>query len=338
MQGVKIAREIFATKAFAPWVGDELMPADDPQTDDELRAFVRPTADSYHHQAGSCKMGMDDLAVVDPKLRVHGVEGLRVADASVMPQVQSGNCHAGIVMIAERLRRLRQGRSDGVGCGAGTAVVSLAGKKIGILIESDFYEHEIFYYQHRFPEEGRAPLPDPALGPAVAHLQRARVQDPVRGQRDLRGDERRGAAQLRAIIVPSAIVSDRLRYTEDVNKLPPASEFLARAFAEPAIIKGIICHGMWLVAPMPELVRGRQVVAHNNLHGDVNNMGAIYTDEDVVVDGDLVTGRTGGHCHLFARAIIDMIAAKEAAAVTRGRGRPARGAPIMGNLEFHTSA
>ena len=86
------------------------------------------------------------------------------------------------------------------------------------------------------------------------------------------------------------MVSDRLRYTEDITKLPPATEFLARAFAEKDVIKGIICHGMWLVAPLPELVRGRPVVAHNNLHGDVVNMGAIYTDQDVVIDGDLVTG------------------------------------------------
>jgi len=65
---------------------------------------------------------------------------------------------------------------------------------------------------------------------------------------------------------------------------------------------------MWLVAPAPELVRGRKVVVHNNLIGDARAYGAIYTDQDVVVDGDLVTGRTGGHCHLFARQIIDMIA------------------------------
>ncbi len=78
------------------------MPADDPTTDDELRAFLRATADSYHHQTGSCKMGTDDLAVVDPELRVRGVAGLRIADASVMPVVQSGNCHAGILMVAER--------------------------------------------------------------------------------------------------------------------------------------------------------------------------------------------------------------------------------------------
>jgi protease I len=65
---------------------------------------------------------------------------------------------------------------------------------------------------------------------------------------------------------------------------------------------------MWLVAPAPELIRGRRVVAHNNLIGDVKNMGGIYTNEDVVVDCDLVTGRSGGHCHLFARKIIDILA------------------------------
>ncbi len=72
VKAVKISREIFATKAFAPWVGPELMPADDPTTDDELRVFLRATADSYHHQTGNCKMGTDDLAVVDPELRVRG--------------------------------------------------------------------------------------------------------------------------------------------------------------------------------------------------------------------------------------------------------------------------
>jgi choline dehydrogenase len=100
--GVKLARNIFATQAFSGWAGQELFPGPNVQTDSDLRAFVRQRADSYHHQAGSCKMGLDDLAVVDPQLRVHGVEGLRVADASVMPVVPSGNCHAAVVMIGER--------------------------------------------------------------------------------------------------------------------------------------------------------------------------------------------------------------------------------------------
>ena len=62
------------------------------------------------------------------------------------------------------------------------------------------------------------------------------------------------------------------------------------------------------MAPTPELVRGRPVVVHNNLVGDARNMGAIYTDQDVVVDGDLVTGREAGVCHFFAHQIIDMLA------------------------------
>ncbi|PJF27383.1 MAG: glucose-methanol-choline oxidoreductase, partial [Phototrophicales bacterium] len=107
VQGVKLAREIFNTKAFSEWVtGKELLPGPDFKTDDDLRAFVRRRAESYHHQAGSCKMGSDAMAVVDPQCRVYGVEGLRVADASVFPVVPSGNCHAGILMIGEKVSDL----------------------------------------------------------------------------------------------------------------------------------------------------------------------------------------------------------------------------------------
>ena len=185
----------------------------------------------------------------------------------------------------------------------------LAGRKIGILVESDYYEPEIFYYQRRFAEEG-ADLRlltrlwgQPSLT-FLGHEYRAPLE--VRESfEDIDDAELRSYA---AVIVPSGMVSDRLRYSEDpVRSPPPATEFLRRAFAEPGVLKGIICHGMWLLAPAPELVRGRPVVAHNNLYGDVVNMGAIYTDEDVVVDGDLVTGRSGGHCHLFARRIIDLL-------------------------------
>ena len=182
-------------------------------------------------------------------------------------------------------------------------------KKIGILIESDFYEDEIFYYKHRFPEDGAelhflSRLWGQPYLTFKGHEYRAPFECHESFE-DMSDDELRSYD---AIIVPSAIVSDRLRYTDDVSKLPPATEFLKRAFAEKSILKGIICHGMWLAAPAPELVRGRKVVVHNNLHGDVRNMGAIYVDQDVVVDGDLVTGRTGDHCHLFARKIIDMLA------------------------------
>ncbi len=185
----------------------------------------------------------------------------------------------------------------------------LQGKKIGILMESDFYEQEIFYYQLRFPEEGaELHFLTRLWGQPSITFHGHEFQAPFEVNESFENMSDEELRSYSAIIVPSAMVSDRLRYTEDINKLPPATEFLIRAFAEKSIIKGIICHGAWLVAPAPELVRGRRMVAHNNLLGDIKNMGAIYTDEDVVVDGDLVTGRTGGHCHLFARKIIDMIA------------------------------
>jgi protease I len=192
---------------------------------------------------------------------------------------------------------------------SGDQAMTLNGKKIGILIESDFYEKEIFYYEHRFAEEGielhwlTRLWSQPSLT-FYGHEYKV----PFECHESFEGMSDEELRSYDAIIVPSAIVSDRLRYTEDVDRLPPATVFLKRAFAEKGILKGIICHGLWLVSPAPELVRGRPVVVHNNLIGDVRNMGAIYTNEDVVVDGDLVTGRTGGHCHLFARRILDLLA------------------------------
>ncbi len=106
VQAVKLSRDIFATAAFSSWAKQELLPGPDVQTDADLRVFLRNHTDSYFHLVGSCRMGLDELSVVDPQLRVYGVEGLRVADASVMPVVPSANCHAGILMIGERVADL----------------------------------------------------------------------------------------------------------------------------------------------------------------------------------------------------------------------------------------
>ena len=99
--GVRLARRVFATKAVGAWLQAEVLPGSG-YPDASLGDYVRQFAESYHHQAGSCRMGLDAMAVVDPWLKVHGIAGLRVADASVMPAVPSGNCHAGVVMIAEK--------------------------------------------------------------------------------------------------------------------------------------------------------------------------------------------------------------------------------------------
>lgn len=194
--------------------------------------------------------------------------------------------------------------------------MKLKGKKIGILIEGDFYENEIFYYQLRFPEEGAevhfltrmwGNSSDDMIKGFKGHEYKVPFNWPVESFEDM---DEATLKSFDAIIVPAGVVADRLRYTEDINKLPPACEFLKRAFNEKSILKGIICHGMWLAAPVPELIKGKNAVVHNNLLGDLKNMGGCYVNEDVVVDGNLVTARTGGHCNLFAAKIIEMLSEK----------------------------
>lgn len=100
--GIRLTREIFAQQAFDPYRGPELAPGPAVQTDAEIDAFIRARAESAYHPCGSCKMGSDALAVVDGETRVRGVEGLRVVDASIMPDVVSGNLNAPTIMIAEK--------------------------------------------------------------------------------------------------------------------------------------------------------------------------------------------------------------------------------------------
>ena len=100
--GVKIGREIFAQPGFDAFRGTEYAPGAEVRTDAEIEDWVRRNVDSNYHLTGSCKMGQDETAVVDDRLRVRGLEGLRVADASIMPTVVSGNTNAATIMIAER--------------------------------------------------------------------------------------------------------------------------------------------------------------------------------------------------------------------------------------------
>ena len=97
-----IVREIYASKAFAAWGLKETIPGPDVSTQEGVREYVRNNAGSYYHYAGTCRMGVDDMSVVDPHLRVHGVDGLRVADASVIPSLPTGNCQTSVLMIGER--------------------------------------------------------------------------------------------------------------------------------------------------------------------------------------------------------------------------------------------
>jgi choline dehydrogenase-like flavoprotein len=99
---VDLCRRIGAADALRAWGAEERYPGPTVDSVEAARAYVRETAITYHHQVGTCRMGTDAASVVDPRLRVHGIEGLRVADASVMPAVTTGNTNAPSIMIGER--------------------------------------------------------------------------------------------------------------------------------------------------------------------------------------------------------------------------------------------
>lgn len=109
-EGVRLTRDVFAQEAFDPYRGPELMPGAHIQKDEQIDAFVRKTAETIYHPVGSAKMGQGADAVVDAQLRVHGIEGLRVVDASVMPALVSGNTNAPTIMIAEKASDMILGR------------------------------------------------------------------------------------------------------------------------------------------------------------------------------------------------------------------------------------
>ncbi|MBN35990.1 MAG: choline dehydrogenase [Rhodospirillaceae bacterium] len=107
-----LTREVFSQPAFDGYRGRELMPGDDVRSVDEIDAFIRETATTNFHASGTCRMGSDDGAVLDSECRVRGVEGLRVADASVMPAITSGNTNAPTIMIGEKVSDMIRGRSE----------------------------------------------------------------------------------------------------------------------------------------------------------------------------------------------------------------------------------
>ena len=109
---VRLTREFHQQPALDPYRGRELFPGDEVTTDDEIDTFVRETATTNFHASGTCRMGVDEMAVIDPEGRVHGVEGLRVADASVMPQITSGNTNAPSIMIGEKMADHIKGKRE----------------------------------------------------------------------------------------------------------------------------------------------------------------------------------------------------------------------------------
>jgi choline dehydrogenase-like flavoprotein len=105
-EGLKLLREVAARQALDPFRGREIRPGSDVRSDAELDSYIRSAPATAHHPCGTCRMGSDEDAVVDGKLRLRGLSGLRVVDASVMPDLVGGNINATVIMIAEKAAEL----------------------------------------------------------------------------------------------------------------------------------------------------------------------------------------------------------------------------------------
>jgi choline dehydrogenase len=112
LAGLRVTREIGGSRSLTGWRKEEALPGASVHDPEELRAFLRRTAGTYFHPVGTCRMGTDATAVTDPQLRVHGIDGLRVVDASVMPSLPAANTNAAVLAIAERAADIITNRKD----------------------------------------------------------------------------------------------------------------------------------------------------------------------------------------------------------------------------------
>jgi protease I len=205
----------------------------------------------------------------------------------------------------------------------------LSGKKIAVVVESEYIPAEIAAYQTRFPE----------LGATVDLMSRLWNQPSARFVSDV--DEvgkdleyldvnidfqNINLDDYAAVIMSANYTSVRLRYFQPPAGQPispaqtrtaPAVQFFATAMANPQIVKGFLCHGLWILTPMPELLKDRRVICHEVVLADITNAGAIYLPppidsqpndpRNIVIDGDVVTGRAGHDVNAFIEAIAHQI-------------------------------
>jgi len=102
VKAIKVTRKIASSQALGSLISEEHVPGPAVRTDEELLEYARNRSQTIYHPVGTCKMGADPMAVVDARLRLHGIEGLRVVDASIMPTLVSGNTNAPTIMIGEK--------------------------------------------------------------------------------------------------------------------------------------------------------------------------------------------------------------------------------------------
>lgn len=181
-------------------------------------------------------------------------------------------------------------------------------KKIGILIENRFIEKEIFYYQSFFETEGFEVVFLTRLwGQESLTFQGLEFQAGITVSESFEKLGDKEIKEYAAFIVPAGYVADYLLYAQQPKEISPACRFIEKVMEDKSIAKGFICHSLWIAAPVKASFRGRKATCHNNIISHVENAGIEYVDEDILVDGDLITARTGGHHGAFAKRIAEWI-------------------------------
>jgi putative intracellular protease/amidase len=211
----------------------------------------------------------------------------------------------------------------------------LQGKKIAVLVESQFIPAEISEYRKRFEEYGATVHFMANLYGNASLTFVGEVEEPGQTPELLKVDldvRQAKPEDYAAVIMAANYTSVRLRHfvppfgsngepvpiSPDMVRSSPAVQFFGRAMRDPRIIKGALCHGLWLLTPTPELLAGRRVICHEVVLADITNAGGLYTPDPsgVVVDEDLVTGRTYHEVSTLIERIKDLIVAGEEQAVS----------------------
>lgn len=196
---------------------------------------------------------------------------------------------------------------------------NLEGKRIAVLVESEYIPEEIAAYQRVFAERGATvDLISRLWGsPEVTFVSDVdRIDKPLETLTVSIDLESVKVDDYDAVIMGANYPSVRLRYFEPPEgatdwaeevRNAPAVKFFAQAMTTPTIVKGALCHGLWILTPCPELLKGRRVSCHRVVLADILNAGAVYDPAPVVVDGDLVTGDSGSHVLPFIDAVCDRL-------------------------------
>lgn len=205
----------------------------------------------------------------------------------------------------------------------------LSGKKIAVLVESQYIPEEIRIYRERFGSYGAEVhfMADLWGNESLKFVSEVEVPDTVPEVLEVTIDFKNvNQDEYAAVIMSANYTSVRLRYfkppnddkgtplpiSSDMVRLSPAVRFFSRAMRNPRIIKGVLCHGLWILTPVPELLSGRKVICNEVVLADIANAGGKYTPDpsNVVVDGDLVTGKTYHETAQMVDAIRDLVIGK----------------------------